>query len=149
MVTRGGEWEPIKISHQNLSYIPKSTRHVSLLARPRPHSYRKTIGPRNHVRQPRITVKNDNRCKQSHIRHYDNQNRTNGQLKAPCTFHWSLSVRDQEPITRAQQTLEELKSFDLMTWERYQLPPTSTLAKSRKSKLRNGGKSFKQKLKRA
>jgi hypothetical protein len=48
--TRGGEWEPIKIPRVNLAYIPKSTRHPSLLTRPRPQSYKKAIGPRNQVR---------------------------------------------------------------------------------------------------
>jgi hypothetical protein len=49
-VTRGGEWEPNKIPRRNLTYIPKSTRCTSLLARPRPPSYRLAIGPQNHAR---------------------------------------------------------------------------------------------------
>jgi hypothetical protein len=36
----GGEWEPIKIHRGNLTYIPKLTRHPSLLPRSRPPSYR-------------------------------------------------------------------------------------------------------------
>jgi hypothetical protein len=43
--TRGGEWEPIKISLRNLAYIPNSTRHPSLLTQSRPHNYSKTVGP--------------------------------------------------------------------------------------------------------
>jgi hypothetical protein len=46
----GGEWEPIKIHHRNLAYIPKSTRHPSLLTRSGPHSHWITISPRNLVR---------------------------------------------------------------------------------------------------
>jgi hypothetical protein len=46
----GGEWELIKILLENLAYIPKSTRSPSLLTRPRPHSYSKTIDLRNRVR---------------------------------------------------------------------------------------------------
>jgi hypothetical protein len=49
--TRGeGEWEPIKILYRNLVYILKLIRHPSLLTRLRLHSYRKTIGPQNRVR---------------------------------------------------------------------------------------------------
>jgi hypothetical protein len=46
----GGEWEPIKILLENLAYIPKSTRHPSLLTRPRPHSYSTAVGPQNRAR---------------------------------------------------------------------------------------------------
>jgi hypothetical protein len=35
----GSEWEPIKILHQNLAYVPNQTQHVSLLTRLRPHRY--------------------------------------------------------------------------------------------------------------
>jgi hypothetical protein len=49
-VTRGGEWEPIKIPHRNLVYIPKSTRSPSLLTRPRPPRYRQVISPLNQAR---------------------------------------------------------------------------------------------------
>jgi hypothetical protein len=48
-VTRGGEWEPIKIRRGNLAYVPNSTQRASLLARPRPHSYQRAIGPQNRV----------------------------------------------------------------------------------------------------
>jgi hypothetical protein len=49
-VTRGGEWEPIKIPRGNLAYILKSTRCPSLLTRLRPPSYRQAISSRNWVR---------------------------------------------------------------------------------------------------
>jgi hypothetical protein len=46
----GGEWEPIKIPHRNLAYIPNQTRRPFLLTQPRPPSYRQTIGPQNRAR---------------------------------------------------------------------------------------------------
>jgi hypothetical protein len=49
--TREGEWVPIKISRENLAYVPKQTQHTSLLTRPRPHSYSWAIGPWNRVRE--------------------------------------------------------------------------------------------------
>jgi hypothetical protein len=45
--SEGGEWEPIKISHRNLTYIPKSTWSPSLLTRPKLTRYRQVIGLRN------------------------------------------------------------------------------------------------------
>jgi hypothetical protein len=50
MATRGGEWEPIKLSLWNLAYIPKSTRTLSLLTRSKPSSYRQAIGLRSRAR---------------------------------------------------------------------------------------------------
>jgi hypothetical protein len=47
----GGEWEPIKIPHRNLAYIPKPSRNPSLLTRPRPPSYRQAIDLRNRARK--------------------------------------------------------------------------------------------------
>jgi hypothetical protein len=41
----GGEWESIKIPLENSDYILKSIWRASLLAQPRPHSYRTAIGP--------------------------------------------------------------------------------------------------------
>jgi hypothetical protein len=41
---------PIKILYQNLRYVPNQTQHTSLLTRPRPHSYREAIDPRNQIR---------------------------------------------------------------------------------------------------
>jgi hypothetical protein len=46
----GGEWEPIKILLENLTYIPKSTQNSSLLTWPRPPSYRQAIGLSNRAR---------------------------------------------------------------------------------------------------
>jgi quercetin dioxygenase-like cupin family protein len=46
----GGEWEPIKIPHRNLAYVPKSTQNRSLLTRSRPSSYRQAIGLWNWAR---------------------------------------------------------------------------------------------------
>jgi hypothetical protein len=60
----GGEWEPIKIPRGNLVYIPNRTRRPSLLTQPRPHSYRKAIGPQNWVRN---RSGNTNRCQQDHV----------------------------------------------------------------------------------
>jgi hypothetical protein len=57
--TRGGEWDPIKIPYQNLAYIPKSTRHPSLLTPSKLHSYGTAIGPQNWVRNH---SENMNRC---------------------------------------------------------------------------------------
>jgi hypothetical protein len=61
----GGEWKPVKIPRGNSTYIPKLTRRPSLLTRPRPHSYRKSIGPRNRIRNSR---RNINRCWQDPVR---------------------------------------------------------------------------------
>jgi hypothetical protein len=41
-----GEWEPIKILRRNSVYVPKLTQRHSVLTRPKPHSYRKTISLR-------------------------------------------------------------------------------------------------------
>jgi hypothetical protein len=56
---RRGEWEQIKIPQWNLAYIPKMTRGLSLLAQPRPASYRSVIGPRNRTRS---RSRNTERC---------------------------------------------------------------------------------------
>jgi hypothetical protein len=50
------ECEPIKILRENLAYILKQTRRASLPTRSKPYSYRKTIGPRNRISQPRNTA---------------------------------------------------------------------------------------------
>jgi hypothetical protein len=47
----GGEWEPIKIFLKNLTYVPSQIQHTSLLTPPRPHRYRKAIGPQNQVKK--------------------------------------------------------------------------------------------------
>jgi hypothetical protein len=61
---RGGEWESIKIPHGNLAYIPNRIRRPSLLTRSSSHSYSKTIGLRNRVRD---RSGNTNRRWQDHI----------------------------------------------------------------------------------
>jgi hypothetical protein len=50
MRPEGGEWELIKILDENLAYAPNQIQHASLLARSRPHSYRRVISLRNWVR---------------------------------------------------------------------------------------------------
>jgi hypothetical protein len=54
-----GEWESIKISRGNSTYILKLTRRPSLLTRSRPRSYRKTINTQNWVRK---RSENMNQC---------------------------------------------------------------------------------------
>jgi hypothetical protein len=61
---RGVEWKPIKIPHRNLTYIPKSIRHPSLLTRLRPHIYSKSIGLQNWVRNHSGNTK---QRKQDHV----------------------------------------------------------------------------------
>jgi hypothetical protein len=33
-----GEWKPIKIPRNNMTYVLKLTQHISFVTRPRPHS---------------------------------------------------------------------------------------------------------------
>jgi hypothetical protein len=77
MIRGGNEWKSIKIPQRNLAYITNSIRHVSLLTRSRPHSYRETIGPQNRVMQTKNTAEDDTQCNQSHMQNYGKQNRTN------------------------------------------------------------------------
>jgi hypothetical protein len=56
-----------KIPHENLAYVPNSTRRTSLLSRSRPYSYRKVIDPWNRVRQYEIIAEDDNRCNKSPV----------------------------------------------------------------------------------
>jgi hypothetical protein len=51
--SEGGKWEPIKILHENSTYVPNLTQQVSFLTRSRPHSNRQAIDPRNWVRKPK------------------------------------------------------------------------------------------------
>jgi hypothetical protein len=57
---REGEWEPMKILLENLTYTPNLSRNPSLQARPRPSSYRLAIDPRNRARnrtlKPRMVL---------------------------------------------------------------------------------------------
>jgi hypothetical protein len=82
--TRGreGEWEPIKIPRRNLSYIPESTRYPSLLARPRPASYRQANGPRNQLG----TAKTRNGASKTSCE-IDNKNQLEKQFICSQTFH--------------------------------------------------------------
>jgi hypothetical protein len=68
------ECEPIKILRENLAYIPKQTRRASLLTRAKPYSYRKTIGPRNRISQPRNTAEERQLMQAKAMRDHDNQN---------------------------------------------------------------------------
>jgi hypothetical protein len=106
--TRGGEWEPIKIPRGNLAYIPKSIWHASLIAQPRPPSYKKVIGPQNQVRQTRNTAKYNNRCNQGHVRDFGSQNQTNkaiyclshissNTLRAYSRNHYRSAMRTRKP----------------------------------------------------
>jgi hypothetical protein len=65
--SEGGERESIKIPRENSAYILKSTRHISLLTRIRPHSYRKVVDPQNWVRGHGNTAEAHNQYKQSHM----------------------------------------------------------------------------------
>jgi hypothetical protein len=50
---------------RNLACILKSTRHPSLLTRPRPHSYSNAVNPWNWVKNH---SRNTKRCQQEHMR---------------------------------------------------------------------------------
>jgi hypothetical protein len=52
----GGEWESIKISRGNLSYVPNQTQCISLSTWSIPRSYERATSPQNRVRKPRITA---------------------------------------------------------------------------------------------
>jgi hypothetical protein len=70
-----GEWEAIKILHENLSYIPNLTQHISLLTWPRQHSYKQAIYHQNRVIK-QISQQKHKSGKQSYERNYDNRNKT-------------------------------------------------------------------------
>jgi hypothetical protein len=70
-----GEWEPTKILRGNLAYVPNSTRHASLLARPRPHSYCEAIGPQKCDRNGNHNGSTP-RCKKGMSKTTIDQNRT-------------------------------------------------------------------------
>jgi hypothetical protein len=61
----GGEWEPIKIPHRNLAYIPKPTRDPSLLTLPRLISYGQAISL---WKRTRIFTRNTEWCWSDHGR---------------------------------------------------------------------------------
>jgi hypothetical protein len=85
----GGEWEPIKIPHRNLAYVPKLTRNRSLLTRSRPSSYRQAIGLRNWAR-------NYNKDLEKTAQEIDNIDLTQKQFISSQAFHRTLSVRVRE-----------------------------------------------------
>jgi hypothetical protein len=89
----GGEWEPIKIPQGNLTYVLKSIRHPSLLTRSRPHSYSKSIGPRNTCE----TV---------------NKNRIKNQFMSSQTFDRTTCGRVWETNVWEQLKLGNLEFFD-------------------------------------
>jgi hypothetical protein len=82
---------------ENLIYVPKFNQHASLLAQPRPYSYRKAIVPRNRLRQFEITVEDDTRCNQRHMRDYYDKNRTKKQLSHYMYFTEYLTDVFEKP----------------------------------------------------
>jgi hypothetical protein len=54
-------------------------------------------------------MEDDNRCKQSNKRDYDNQIWINKRLKASCTFHQTPSARDGEITKKARWEVEKLE----------------------------------------
>jgi hypothetical protein len=56
---------------RNLAHVPDLTQCTSLLTRPKPHSYRKSIGPQNRVRNPGITA--EHKMIQANLRPQDHQ----------------------------------------------------------------------------
>jgi hypothetical protein len=113
----GGEWEPIKIPRTNLAYIPKMTRHPSLLTRLRPHSYRKAVGPQNQVRNHGNTAEDNNQCKPRHVRDDDSQNWIKRQLEFSQAFHRTPCGRVQGTTTWEQFRHRKLELFDLVAQE--------------------------------
>jgi hypothetical protein len=88
----GGEWEPIKIPRGNSTYIPKSIRCRSLLTRPKPHNYRKTIGHRNRLETTAETQIDAGKktCET------DDKNQIKNQFMTSQTFHRTAYRRVQE-----------------------------------------------------
>jgi hypothetical protein len=132
MWPEGGEWEPIKITHRNLAYIPNRTQCPSLLTRLGPHNYRITIGPRNRVRN---RSGNTNQCQQEHMQGKGNQNQINKQLKTLCTFHETPSVCKLENMVWVQYGLGNLESFDLVTQEIYWFHPATIHTQEHERKI--------------
>jgi hypothetical protein len=113
----GGEWEPIRIPHQNLAYVPKQTQRVSLLTRSRSHSYRRANGPRNRTRDSGITAEDHNRSKQSHVWVYGDQDWITKQLKLSRTFHrthcgrvWETTVRVWFGLRKVEPLIQWLQN---------------------------------------
>jgi hypothetical protein len=51
---------------------------------------------------PGITIEDDKRYKQDHVRDYDSQNQTNKQFKVSYIFHGIPGMRDGETTRKAQ-----------------------------------------------
>jgi hypothetical protein len=102
--TRGrDEWESIKITRGNSTYILKLTWRASLLARSKPQRWN--------------TTKTQQDASKAMSKTSNDQNQINGQFKGSRTFHQTLGVCDREPITRVQQALEKFEPFDPTTYE--------------------------------
>jgi hypothetical protein len=115
----GGEWERIKISCRNLTYISKSTRRPSLLTRPRPHSYSKVIDLQNRVRNRNRTLNGASKttCE------IDDKIWIEEQFISSQAFHRTPGLRVREINVEVQFRLENLESFDPVTQEHDRLPP--------------------------
>jgi hypothetical protein len=115
----------------NSSYIPKLTQHTSLLVRSRLYSYRKSIGPRNRVRQPGNTAKTQFSASKRHKRDRDNQYQINKLFTASHIFHWTPYVHDQETNMKVQWECGKLKHFNLTTQKWYRLPRNNSRTQGR------------------
>jgi hypothetical protein len=110
----GGEWGPIKIPRGNSAYIPNQTPHISFLARSRPPSYRKVIGPQNRVRNGKHNGKNE--IVQARV-----TSETTIILSPFQAFHWTPCGCARETTMAAQWEQGKLEPFDPVTREWNQL----------------------------
>jgi hypothetical protein len=115
----GGEWEPIKIPHRNLAYIPNQTWRLSLLTRSRLHSYSKPIGPQNQVTK---RSRNTNWCWQKNTCEIDDKNQTETQFMSSQAFHRTTWWRVWEPAIWERLEQRNLELFDPITQERTGFP---------------------------
>jgi hypothetical protein len=127
--TRWGEWELIKKFWGNLAYIPKLTQHVPLLTRPRPHSYRKAISPRNWFRKSWITAKA--LIDTSQITSIDSTTKIKPKEQPRVSDPWSRNHFDS--TTRMRKT----QAFNPMAQEHNRLRRTNFLTKT-ETKSTNG-----------
>jgi hypothetical protein len=110
-----------------VAYVPKSTRHPSLLTRLRPHSYSKTIGLQNRVRDRSGNMK---RCLQE-PEHDSRRKSDKNQFMSSQIFHRAPCGYEPENAVEDQFILGNLKSFDLMTQEQHRLHPITIYTQSR------------------
>jgi hypothetical protein len=89
-------------SQGNSAYIPNLTQHISLLTRSRPYSYGKAIGPRNPVRNPRITVEYK-------------MVQANPQPMSPPTSHEKRDVADVEDDKFLVEGSKQIQDYDMVT----------------------------------